>query len=185
MTNNPFFTIGHSTLSIEEFIDHLRMHEITQLIDVRKIPKSRHNPQYDHVALSQSLQEHQIGYQHIAELGGLRKKTKDTPIGVNSFWKNVSFHHYADYALSAEFHNGLQQLIAIGREKRTVIMCAEAVWWRCHRRIISDYLIAHGETVYHIMSKGKLELAKLTSGAVKEKDGTLIYQSSGLVEGDA
>ncbi len=178
MTNKPFFTIGHSTLPIEEFIDHLRAHEITQLIDVRKIPKSRHNPQYDHVALSQSLQAHQIAYEHIAALGGLRSKPRDVPASVNSFWTNISFRNYADYAMSAEFQQGLQRLLMIGHEKQTVIMCAEAVWWRCHRRIISDYLIANGETVYHIMSNGRLELAKLTEAAVKEKDGALLYKAN-------
>ena len=94
---------------------------------------------------------------------------------VNGFWTNTSFHNYADYALTAEFHEGLERLISEGQGKRSAIMCSEAVWWRCHRRIVSDYLIARGETVFHIMGEGRVERAQLTTGAVIEPDAAVVY----------
>ena len=116
-----------------------------------------------------------IAYEHIAELGGLRGKSRGVPDEVNDFWTNRSFHRYADYALSPEFRTGLDQLIAQGHAQRCAIMCSEAVWWRCHRRIVSDYLIARGEAVFHIMGEGRLEPARLTPGAVVQADGSVVY----------
>lgn len=171
----PFFTIGHSNRSLEEFVDLLRGAEIGLLADIRTIPKSRANPQFNEDTLPAALAASDIAYERIAALGGLRGKAKTTPRDVNGFWTNESFHNYADYALSAQFRSGLEHLIERGRKLRTAVMCSEAVWWRCHRRIVADYLIAHGESVFHIMGKGRLEPARLTEGAVVQPDGTVLY----------
>lgn len=130
---------------------------------------ARGHPQDDALAAAD------IAYEHIAELGGLRGKSRGVPDDVNGFWTNRSFHRYADYALSPAFHAGLDRLIAQGHEQRCAIMCSEAVWWRCHRRIVSDYLIARGETVLHIMGRNRVEPARLTAGAVIRDDGTIVY----------
>jgi uncharacterized protein (DUF488 family) len=111
----------------------------------------------------------------MAALGGLRGKSKDVSPDVNAFWENESFHKYADYALSAAFRAALEELRALGREHKCAIMCAEALWWRCHRRIIADYLLAAGETVFHILSKDHIEHARLTPSAKQTPDGALNY----------
>ena len=147
----PFFTIGHSTRALSELVDLLQSQQVRLLVDVRTVPRSRSNPQYNRDALPTSLAQYLIGYEHIAALGGLRGKKQDVAPGANAFWQNQSFHNYADYALSDAFHAGLARLRELGHERRCAIMCAEAVWWRCHRRIIADYLIAAGETVFHIL----------------------------------
>jgi len=133
-----FFTIGHSTRPISEFIDLLTASEIGIVVDVRTVPRSRTNPQYDREALPESLSGFQIAYEHVAELGGLRARAKDIAPDVNAFWQNPSFHNYADYAMSGGFRSGLARLLDLGRVRRCAVMCAEAVWWRCHRRIIAD-----------------------------------------------
>lgn len=153
MTPNPFYTIGHSTTPIGAFVDVLKAAKINYVVDVRSIPRSRTNPQYNADLLSPSLSKFQIGYAHIAELGGRRGRQGDVAPSTNGFWENQSFHNYADYAMSPEFHSGLSQLRNLGHKKHCVIMCAEAVWWRCHRRIIADYLMAAGEKVFHILGK--------------------------------
>ncbi|RFC66606.1 MULTISPECIES: DUF488 family protein [Mesorhizobium] len=173
----PFFTIGHSNRSIEVFVALLREAQVELLVDVRKIPMSRTNPQFNKDRLPDSLAAFQISYEHIAALGGLRGKARTLPADVNGFWTNESFHNYADYALSEQFRAGLEQLLRDGSKRRSAIMCSEAVWWRCHRRIISDYLLAAGETVFHIMSAGRLEEARLTSGALVQPDGAIVYPS--------
>ena len=173
--SQPFFTIGHSNRHIEEFIDLLRQARVELLVDIRKIPMSRANPQFNNDRLPESLAAVQISYDYIAALGGLRGRNRGLPRDVNGFWTNTSFHNYADYALSDKFHDGLGQLLAEGANQRSAIMCSEAVWWRCHRRIVTDYLIANGKTVFHIMGKGRLEPARLTPGAVVESDATVIY----------
>jgi uncharacterized protein (DUF488 family) len=172
---HPFFTIGHSTRPVAELIGMLRQADIGMLVDVRTVPRSRTNPQYNRETFPHDLAEAQIGYQHIAELGGLRSKMRDVPAELNAFWENESFHNYADYALSGAFARGLGRLRALGAEQRCAIMCAEAVWWRCHRRIIADYLIAAGETVFHILGSERTEPARLTPGCVRRSDGTLVY----------
>src|SRR5437868_8766032 len=139
---HPFFTIGHSTRSIEEFVDLLASAKVRLLIDVRSIPRSRTNPQYNGDVLPMTLAGFEIEYEHIAALGGLRGRKRDAPPGVNAFWRNQSFHNYADYAMTETFRSGLARLRDLGRSKACAIMCAEATWWRCHRRIIADYLIA-------------------------------------------
>jgi uncharacterized protein (DUF488 family) len=163
--NSPFYTIGHSTRTIEEFVSILKSGLIELVVDIRTIPRSRTNPQFNEDLLPASLAPYGIGYSRIAALGGLRAKSKDVPPEVNGFWENASFHNYADYALSPAFHRGLTQLIELGRKQRSAVMCSEAVWWRCHRRIVSDYLLARGETVFHLMGGERVEEARLTPGA--------------------
>jgi uncharacterized protein (DUF488 family) len=140
---------------------------------------SRTNPQFNKDAFPAALALFQISYEHIPALGGLRGKTSNLPRDVNGFWENESFHNYADYALSEQFQKGLECLIAKGRERRCAIMCSEAVWWRCHRRLIADNLIARGEAVFHIMGRDRIEAARLTSGAVVRPDKTVIYPDAG------
>lgn len=174
----PFFTIGHSTRSIVEFVDLLRSAEIRLLADVRKMPRSRTNPQYNREVLPVTLGEFQIAYQHMPALGGLRGRAKDVPPNQNAFWQNQSFHNFADYALSDEFRAGLAQLRALGQDRRCAIMCSEAVWWQCHRRIIADYLIAAGESVFHILTAHRIEPARLTGAAEIGADGSLTYPAA-------
>ena len=143
-------TVGHSTHPIEEFLELLAAHGVAQLIDVRTIPKSRRNPQYNNDALAEALQRAQIRYQHMPGLGGLRHARKDS---INTAWQNASFRGYADYMQTPEFEAGLHQLIDAASQHRTVIMCAEAVPWRCHRSLIADALLARGIAAAHIMSK--------------------------------
>jgi uncharacterized protein (DUF488 family) len=171
----PFFTVGHSSRSLEAFLTLLRGADIALVADIRKMPRSRANPQFNEGALHDALAQVQIAYEHMVVLGGLRGKTRTLPQGLNGLWTNGSFRNYADYALTAPFHTGLKHLLEVGRRRRCVIMCSEAVWWRCHRRIVADYLIANGETVFHIMEQGRLEPARLTAGAVVQPCGTIIY----------
>ena len=138
------------------------------------MPRSRTNPQYNSEVLAGELAQFQIGYRRIAELGGLRGRSRTVPSGVNGFWKNQSFHNYADYALSEQFERGIDELLPLSTDRRTAIMCAEAVWWRCHRRIIADYLLERGRSVIHLMGSGRAEAATLTTGAT-ERDDRLIY----------
>ena len=170
-----FFTIGHSNRSIDAFIDLLRENRIEAVADVRRLPGSRACPQFDAGPLRAALTEAQIGYDYLAALGGRRGRSKETPAALNAFWTHRSFHNYADYALTPGFREGLAALHALGAKRRVAIMCAEAVWWRCHRRIIADYLIASGEAVIHIMSEGRTEQARLTPGARTRADGSVIY----------
>ena len=170
----PFYTIGHGTRPIGEFTDLLQESEVTLVVDVRTVPRSRTNPQYDRDALPQALAPYRIGYEHIAALGGLRGKKRDAPAGANAFWQNRSFHNYADYAMSAAFREGLMHLRALGQEQRCAIMCAETVWWRCHRRIITDYLLDAGDSVFHILGPGHVDAAEMTAAARREA-GALVY----------
>ena len=171
----PFFTIGHSTRSLDNFVELLKEVRIDLVADIRTIPRSRTNLQFNKDTLPAALTAFGISYEHMAALGGLRGKAQTLSRDVNDFWENKSFHNYADYALSAQFHAGLVHLLDEGRTERCVIMCSEAVWWRCHRRIVADYLLASGQTVFHIMGEGRLEPAQLTSGAVVQKGGTIVY----------
>lgn len=165
----PVFTIGHSTRSIPEFVTLLQAGRVELVVDIRTVPRSRTNPQYNGDVLGQALAPFQIAHCRIAELGGLRKKS-DVPPEVNALWRNKSFHNYADYALHQPFRDGLATLIQASMERRTAIMCAEAVWWRCHRRIVADYLIATGREVFHLMGEDTVTSASLTEGAVVDAD---------------
>jgi uncharacterized protein (DUF488 family) len=152
------------------------LHEsgVERIVDVRTVPRSRANPQYNQDALEKALAGNGIRYCRIAELGGLRGRTHDVPAELNAFWENRSFHNYADYAQSDDFESGLEELIEVARRARTAIMCAEAVWWRCHRRIIADYLLLRGRRVIHLLGRGRSEAAHM-SPAAKKRDGRLVY----------
>ena len=181
---HPFFTVGHSTRTIPEFAALLQTAGVQLVVDVRTVPRSRTNPQYNQDALPDNLAPYQIGYEHIATLGGLRGKAKSQPSELNGFWQNQRFHNYADHALTPQFAEGLRHIVELGRERRLAIMCSEAVWWRCHRRIISDYLLSRGETVFHLMGEGRVEPAKLTEGAVVRDDGSIVYPALSGRNGD-
>lgn len=175
----PFYTIGHSDRSLAEFTGLLTGAGVEYLADIRSFPMTRANPQFNSEALAPALAELGIGYAHVAALGGLRKRQRAVPPEVNGFWENRSFHNYADYTLSEPFHAALAALMAEGQRRTTALMCAEAVWWRCHRRIVADWLIARGETVFHIMEGGKLVPATLTPGADIGTGGTVTYPAAG------
>ena len=166
------FTVGHSTHPIDEFIGILKAHGVRKLIDVRTVPKSRHNPQFNADALAASVRASGITYRRMESLGGLRHARKDSP---NGAWRNASFRGYADYMQTEEFSAAIDQLLERGRTSNAAIMCAEAVWWRCHRRIIADYLICAGESVFHILGSNRVDRALLTPGAIRRPDGTVIY----------
>ena len=174
----PICTVGHSTRTIEEFVELLRVGEVTMLVDVRTIPRSRTNPQYNLDRLPEELAAYQLRHRYIAELGGLRKKTPEVEPATNGLWRNKSFHNYADYALTEPFRAGLSELLDLAETERCAIMCSEAVWWRCHRRIIADYLLALGREVLHLMAPAKLVPATLTPGAVTGKDGAVRYPAA-------
>ena len=178
VATSPFFTIGHSTRPVDAFIELLRKNGVTFVADVRTMPRSRTNPQYNSDTFAETLAHAGIGYEHIAALGGLRPKRRDIAPEVNAFWENASFHNYADYAMTPPFHEGLAELRSIGRERRCAIMCAEAVWWRCHRRIVADYLLHEGHEVLHIVGDGRVEPAKLTPAATPTSDGSLAYPAA-------
>jgi len=175
----PIYTIGHYTRTIDEFVDLLGLGEVSLVVDVRTVPRSRTNPQYNADVLPEELGERQIAYDRIAELGGLRGRSRDVPPEVNGFWDNQSFHNYADYALSAAFSDGLDRLDQLAEQMRTAVMCSEAVWWRCHRRIIADYLLLRGREVFHLMGPQRVEPARMTAAA-KESDEHLVYPVSGV-----
>lgn len=171
----PVCTIGHSTRTIDEFVDLLRRGGVQLVIDVRTVPRSRANPQYNFDTLPAELGARQLAYHRIAELGGLRGRSRDVPAEVNGYWQNQSFHNYADYALTADsFAEGLGELERLASDRPAAIMCSEAVWWRCHRRIIADYLMLHGVEVLHLMGKDRVDAATMTPAA-KERDGRLAY----------
>ncbi len=163
------YTIGHSTRPIASFLRLLRMHGIGRVIDVRTVPRSRHNPQYDRVALSAALHHAGFHYRHMAGLGGLRHPRRDS---INRGWTNSGFRGYADYMQTPAFAAALDRCIALAREEPTVLMCAEAVPWRCHRSLIADALIVRGIDAEEITSGVRTRPHVLTPGAVV--DGTTI-----------
>ncbi|MFZ5953784.1 MAG: DUF488 family protein [Candidatus Dependentiae bacterium] len=154
------YTIGHSNRTIEQFIELLKISNIKQVIDVRTIPKSGHNPQFNQNCLSKTLRNRHIGYRHMKLLGGLRHPLKNS---LNIAWENSSFRGYADYMLTEEFEIGLEKLIVIAKKKISVIMCAEAVPWRCHRSLIGDMLLLRNFDVYDIIGKNSVRLHELTA----------------------
>ncbi|MBV8306198.1 MAG: DUF488 domain-containing protein [Gammaproteobacteria bacterium] len=169
------YTIGHSTRPIGEFTALLAEAGIELLVDVRAIPRSRTNPQFNRETLPASLEGIGVGYEHLAALGGRRSRQGAAPSS-NTFWRNDSFRNYADYAATEPFKSGLSALEGEAGRRRCAIMCSETLWWRCHRRIISDYLIADGFPVLHIMGPHKTEPAVLTPNAQRLVDGTLVYR---------
>ena len=173
----PIHTIGHSTRTIPEFADLLRTGNVELIVDIRSVPRSRTNPQFNLETLPDALVPWQIRYQRIHELGGLRGRSKSVPPEVNGFWVHQSFHNYADYALSDAFHQGLSNLLELSETKRCAIMCSEAVWWRCHRRIVADYLLTAGRNVFHLMGTARIEPAALNEAA-QPRDGALVYPAA-------
>jgi len=176
--SEPFFTIGHSTRPIEEFVRLLRAGGVNIVVDVRTVPRSRTNPHYNADALPAALAGYQIGHTRIAELGGLRGRIRDVPPEANGWWSNRSFHNYADHALGDGFRRGLEKLVALGRERRTAVMCSEAVWWRCHRRIIADWVIGRGEALFHLNGADGIEPARLSDGARVAAECAVTYPAS-------
>jgi uncharacterized protein (DUF488 family) len=166
------WTIGHSTHSLEQLVELLGAHGITQLADIRTVPKSRRNPQFHTDALAGSLPGHGIGYRHLPRLGGWRKTQEDSP---NDAWRNTSFRGYADYAMTAEFATGLAELRSLASGGPTAMMCSEALWWRCHRRIVADRLLAGGDAVCHIGSDGRVTPHELTDFAEIDASGQITY----------
>ena len=162
-------TIGHSTRSLDDFIDLLKIHTVEKIIDVRTVPRSRHNPQFNLDTLPEKLKSARIGYKHMSGLGGLRHAQRNLP---NMGWRNSSFRGFADYMLTGEFEKNLEELIGFASRKRICLMCAEAVPWRCHRSLIADALCVRGIAVGHITSKSQPQLHKLTPFA--RVDGTRI-----------
>lgn len=169
------WTIGHSTRTIEEFIGALQANGIKLVADVRLLPGSRRHPQFNKEELAKSLRKDGIGYEHFPELGGRRKARKDSH---NTAWRNESFRGYADHMETAEFGNGIARLQQMaGCDGATAIMCAEAVWWKCHRSLIADYLKAHGVAVIHIFDASKAEPHPFT-GAARIVDRKLSYSTN-------
>jgi len=154
------FTIGHSTRTWKAFLELLRAHGIQRVVDVRSIPRSRHNPQFNRETLSRKLRGARIGYVHLRRLGGLRHARRDSP---NMGWRNASFRGFADYMQTPQFEKGLEKLIELAKEKKSAIMCAEAVPWRCHRSLIADALTVRGIRVAHIVSGKRVLVHTLTS----------------------
>jgi uncharacterized protein (DUF488 family) len=161
-------TIGHSTRTIEAFLELLSAHQVTQLLDVRTVPRSRHNPQFGSDALAESLAEAGVAYAHVPGLGGFRRSSPDSP---NAGWRNLSFRGYADYMQSPEFAENLGRVVELAQEKRVVLMCAEAVPWRCHRSLIADALLVRGIETCEIVSPTRLQAHKLTRFAKVSEDG--------------
>ncbi|UYB52325.1 DUF488 domain-containing protein [Xanthomonas sp. AM6] len=188
MSAATFFSIGHSTRPLDEFLEILRGAQVTQLADVRAFPYSRRFPQFDGSALARTLAAEGIGYQHFRALGGRRGKQPGVDPQRNGHWRSVSFHNYADYALGAEFGEAFAQLRALGSRGACAVMCAEAYWRQCHRQIICDHLLHHGHPVIHLIDAKRREPATLNPAARADAQGQLVYPPdappAGSVTGD-
>ena len=172
------WTIGHSTRTLDEFISLLKENQIKLLLDVRAWPGSKRYPQFNKEALAESLTAHGIRYEHFPELGGKRKSEPDSR---NTAWRNASFRGYADYMETEQFQKGIERLLDVAAEAGpTAIMCAEAVWWRCHRSLIADYLKARGVEVLHVLGANKVEPHPYTPAA-RIVNGELTYRPESLL----
>lgn len=169
------FTIGHSTRSLEDFIAALAAAGVGAIADIRRFPKSRRYPHFNSENLAPALAAAGIAYRHFPALGGRRGKRADGKPSPHTLWREETFRNFADYAETDEFRAAFDELRAMERAGTPAIMCAEAVWWRCHRRIVADYLLAADVAVEHIFDAGKREAAKLTPGAAARPDGTILY----------
>jgi uncharacterized protein (DUF488 family) len=172
------FTIGHSTRSFDELVEVLQAHRIRVLADIRTMRRSRTNPQFNEETFGPALAAAGIRYVAMPALGGLRGKTKREGTSPNDGWEVAAFRNYADYAETSAFDDGLRALMSIASAERTAIMCAEAVWWRCHRRIVADHLLARGVRVVHLFTKTHEEEATLTPFAVVGPRGRVRYPAS-------
>jgi uncharacterized protein (DUF488 family) len=169
------WTIGHSTHLLDAFVALLVAHDIAQLADIRTVPKSRRHPHFHTDTLARSLPERGVSYAHLPRLGGWRHAAADSP---NGAWRNASFRGYADYAMGEEFAHGLAELRQLAAVRRTAAMCSEALWWRCHRRLVADRLVAAGDSVRHIGSDGRAPAHQLTPFASFEPDGQITYPAT-------
>lgn len=170
------YSIGHSNRSYDELVAALRAWGVTTLVDIRTITRSRANPQFDRARLSRRLPRAGIAYLVLPALGGRRGRSKTADPARNAGWRVAAFHNYADHAETAEFAAGLDELLALARSSTCAMMCAEAVWWRCHRRIVTDYALARGVRVSHIFTPGKIERATRTPFArLDRRTRTLRY----------
>jgi uncharacterized protein (DUF488 family) len=169
------WTVGHSTHAFEAFLALPAGHGIEQLADIRTVPKSHRHPQFHTETLARSLPAAGVRYQHVALLGGWRRPAADSP---NPAWRNRSFRGYADYALTLPFAAGLAELRALAATGRTAMMCSEALWWRCHRRLVADRLVAGDDLVWHIGSDGRVSPHALTPFATVTDDGRVIYSAA-------
>ena len=165
------FTVGHSTRSFEEFVGLLRAHGVLRVLDIRTIPRSRRNPQFNREILAKRLRNRRIAYRHLPALGGLRRAKPDS---FNTGWRNASFRGFADYMQTPEFEAGLRRLIELASKSRSAIMCAEAVPWRCHRSLVADAMLARGHAVWHVTGPGKARRHKLTAWARVDR-GRITY----------
>jgi uncharacterized protein (DUF488 family) len=169
------WTIGHSTHPFDEFAALLAAHGIARVADIRAVPKSRRHPHFHTDALVRSLPERAVAYVHLPRLGGWRRSDAESP---NRGWRNLSFRGYADYAMGQEFADGLAELRRLSEEQRTAMMCSEALWWRCHRRLIADQLVVAGDTVCHISSDGRASTHRLTPFGTVEPNGQITYPAA-------
>jgi len=168
------YTIGHATRAWSEFVDLLHRSGISLLVDIRRFPGSRHAPQFKQEALREALVAEGIRYQHLPALGGRRRARPDSP---NTAWRHPSFRGYADYMETGEFQTGLRELMELAQTQRVAIMCAESVWWKCHRALVADALLARGWQVWHILDGGKLRPHQFTAPA-RLVDGALTYRAT-------
>lgn len=178
-TEQAVFTVGHSTRTFDEFVGVLEAHAIELIVDVRRLPGSRRLPQFDSATLAHALGERGIDYLWIPQLGGRRRPVPESP---NTGWRHPAFRAYADHIATEEFAEGLFELLMVGRGRRTAVMCAEVLWWRCHRRLIADVLVVLGLDVVHIQSETKAEQHRLAPPA-RLVDGELSYSADPV--GDA
>lgn len=172
------FTIGHSTRALDAFIAALKSAGVDAIADIRRFPRSRRYPHFNGEALAPALAAEGIAYRHFPALGGRRGKRADGTPSPHTLWREETFRNFADYAETAEFRAAFDAVAAMGKSGSPAIMCAEAVWWRCHRRIVADYLIAAGIAVEHIFDEKKREVAKLTPGAHLRPDGSILYDGA-------
>jgi uncharacterized protein (DUF488 family) len=166
------WSIGHSTHGLDGFVDLLAGHGISALVDIRTVPRSRRHPHFRSDSLARSLPERGVAYTHVPRLGGFRRTRAGSP---NAGWRNESFRGYADYAMTDEFAAGLAELRQIAEAERTAMMCSEALWWRCHRRLVADRLVAAGDAVLHIGADGRASEHELTPIARVSGDGQITY----------
>jgi uncharacterized protein (DUF488 family) len=169
------YTVGHSTRSVAELIALLQSHRVRLLADVRRFPRSRRHPQFNTENLPDSLGGSGIGYRHLEALGGRRKRRLTAEASPNTGWTVEGFRNFADYAMTPPFRLALEGLLDLARHQTAAIMCAELLWWQCHRRIIADYLLVRGFEVFHILGPGETKPAELTAGAEPQADGTIHY----------
>lgn len=172
------FTIGHSTRALDAFVAALKAAGVDAVADIRRFPYSRRYPHFNGETLAPALAAEGIAYRHFPALGGRRGKRADGKPSPHTLWREDAFRNFADYAETAEFRTAFDAVAAMARNGTPAIMCAEAVWWRCHRRIVADYLLAAGFPVAHIFDAGKCEPATLTPGAAPRPDGTILYEGA-------